>query len=321
MDRVEIWDPARWRDYSTERQEKFAELDEDAGSPHDSHHRTTAAPSTTPQGSAGRGLGPLPHHLGHLPRFQTALPLPDHGGRGSGLGPGPADRLTPEHPSSHQHRGSRTDEHRASAHVAYTRQPPPTGVRPRVRHQAREAATLMVFSAATSVGGRGRASCSSRSLGGRLTMTAPPTSRSCSTGSSPCWRPRSTGTGAVLVDATLGLGGHSEAVLTAARAGPGDRHRPRPRTRSSWPAQRLAPFGDRFTGVHAVYDELPDVLDDLGLRRGRRRALRPRRLLDAARRPRARLRLRRGRAARHADGRHRPGRPRPTSSTPTTPPS
>jgi len=28
---------------------------------------------------------------------------------------------------------------------------------------------------------------------------------------------------------------------------------------------RLAPFGDRFTGVHAVYDEIPDVLDDLGL--------------------------------------------------------
>ena len=32
-----------------------------------------------------------------------------------------------------------------------------------------------------------------------------------------------------------------------------------------WPAQRLAGFGDRFTGVHAVYDELPDVLADLGL--------------------------------------------------------
>ena len=31
---------------------------------------------------------------------------------------------------------------------------------------------------------------------------------------------------AVLVDATLGLGGHSEAVLAPMRAGPGDRHRP-----------------------------------------------------------------------------------------------
>ena len=85
-----------------------------------------------------------------------------------------------------------------------------------------------------------------------------------------------------------------------------DRHRPRPRRRSPLAGERLAPFGDRFTAVHAVYDELR--------RRARRprpaprvdaRALRPRGLLDAARRARARLRLRRGRPARHADGRHR----------------
>ena len=48
-------------------------------------------------------------------------------------------------------------------------------------------------------------------------------------------RPRAA-TGAVLVDATLGLGGHTEAVLDRAPAGPGRRHRPRPRTPSSWPA-------------------------------------------------------------------------------------
>src|SRR5690606_37413452 len=29
--------------------------------------------------------------------------------------------------------------------------------------------------------------------------------------------------------------------------------------------ERLAPFGERFTGVHAVYDEIPEVLDRLGL--------------------------------------------------------
>ncbi len=29
--------------------------------------------------------------------------------------------------------------------------------------------------------------------------------------------------------------------------------------------ERLAPYGDRFTAVHAVYDEIPDVLADLGL--------------------------------------------------------
>ena len=68
---------------------------------------------------------------------------------------------------------------------------------------------------------------------------------------------------AVHVDATLGLGGHAEAVLAAhprlvligldrdtealARA-----------------TDRLAPYASRTHLVHAVYDELPDVLDRLG---------------------------------------------------------
>ena len=30
MDRVEIWEPSRWRDYNTAAQESFADLDEDA---------------------------------------------------------------------------------------------------------------------------------------------------------------------------------------------------------------------------------------------------------------------------------------------------
>ncbi len=70
--------------------------------------------------------------------------------------------------------------------------------------------------------------------------------------------------GAVLVDATLGLGGHSEAVLatcTLARVIGVDRDT----EALALAGERLAPFGDRFTGVHAVYDEIPDVLDDLGL--------------------------------------------------------
>jgi MraZ protein len=29
MDRVEIWEPTRWREYSASAQEKFAELDEE----------------------------------------------------------------------------------------------------------------------------------------------------------------------------------------------------------------------------------------------------------------------------------------------------
>ena len=70
--------------------------------------------------------------------------------------------------------------------------------------------------------------------------------------------------GAVLVDATLGLGGHSEAVLARcalARVVGIDRDT----TALAMARERLAPVGDRFTAVHAVYDEIPDVLADLGL--------------------------------------------------------
>ncbi len=72
--------------------------------------------------------------------------------------------------------------------------------------------------------------------------------------------------GAVVVDATVGLGGHSEAML--------DRFRgvrlvglDRDRSALELSAARLAPFGERATLVHAVYDQLPDVLDRLGLHR------------------------------------------------------
>jgi 16S rRNA (cytosine1402-N4)-methyltransferase len=71
--------------------------------------------------------------------------------------------------------------------------------------------------------------------------------------------------GAVLVDATLGLGGHSEALLAGcelARVVGIDRD-PEALRRAG---RRLAPYGDRFTGVHATYDAIPDVLADLGLR-------------------------------------------------------
>ena len=68
---------------------------------------------------------------------------------------------------------------------------------------------------------------------------------------------------AVAVDATLGLGGHTEAMLAAhpelvvigldrdtealARA-----------------STRLAAFGERFRGAHCVYDELPEAIRGLG---------------------------------------------------------
>jgi 16S rRNA (cytosine1402-N4)-methyltransferase len=70
--------------------------------------------------------------------------------------------------------------------------------------------------------------------------------------------------GAVMVDATLGMGGHSEAVLEACV----DAHVvgiDRDYEALSLAQDRLARFGDRFTPVHAVYDELPTVLTDLGL--------------------------------------------------------
>ena len=70
--------------------------------------------------------------------------------------------------------------------------------------------------------------------------------------------------GAVLIDATLGLGGHSEAVLrqcSVARVIGIDRD-PAALERA---AQRLADFGDRFVPVHAVYDEIPQVVADSGV--------------------------------------------------------
>ena len=68
----------------------------------------------------------------------------------------------------------------------------------------------------------------------------------------------------VLVDGTLGLGGHSEAVLQRFEAVHvvGIDRDPQALALAG---ERLAPYAGRFTGVHAVYDEIPDVLADLGL--------------------------------------------------------
>lgn len=71
------------------------------------------------------------------------------------------------------------------------------------------------------------------------------------------------GPGAVLVDATLGMGGHTEAFLSRfpqLHVVGIDRDTDALRIAT----ERLAAFADRVTLVHAVYDEIHDVLARLG---------------------------------------------------------
>jgi 16S rRNA (cytosine1402-N4)-methyltransferase len=71
--------------------------------------------------------------------------------------------------------------------------------------------------------------------------------------------------GAVVLDATLGMGGHSEALLRACpEAALVGLDRDPQALRLA--GERLAGFGDRVRLVHAVYDELPDVLRELSIR-------------------------------------------------------
>jgi 16S rRNA (cytosine1402-N4)-methyltransferase len=74
------------------------------------------------------------------------------------------------------------------------------------------------------------------------------------------------GAGAVFVDATLGLAGHTVLMLA--------RHpllhvigidRDRAALAIARDRVEAAGFGDRFDAAHAVYDQIPSVLDDLGV--------------------------------------------------------
>lgn len=65
-----------------------------------------------------------------------------------------------------------------------------------------------------------------------------------------------------LIDATLGMAGHAEAALQqfpAATVIGIDRDT----EALELAGERLAPFGDRFIGVHGVYDEISEILDEL----------------------------------------------------------
>jgi 16S rRNA (cytosine1402-N4)-methyltransferase len=73
---------------------------------------------------------------------------------------------------------------------------------------------------------------------------------------------------AYFVDATLGLGGHSEAVL-AAHSHVKLVGLDRDTTALERSRRRLEPYADRVLLAHAVYDELPSVLRDLGVPRVR----------------------------------------------------
>lgn len=68
--------------------------------------------------------------------------------------------------------------------------------------------------------------------------------------------------GAVMVDGTLGLGGHAEAILERF---PGLHYigLDRDQHALALSAERLARFGDRVTLVHSVYDRIGEVLEEL----------------------------------------------------------
>src|SRR5262245_44055045 len=70
--------------------------------------------------------------------------------------------------------------------------------------------------------------------------------------------------GRLFIDATLGLGGHTELIL---RASPDNRviGFDRDAEAIALASERLTEFGERFTAVHTVYRQIKDVLAEKGI--------------------------------------------------------
>lgn len=77
-------------------------------------------------------------------------------------------------------------------------------------------------------------------------------------------RPALTGSRPFVIDATLGLGGHTEVLLSdfSELTVLGIDRDPKALELAS---QRLAPFGERFQGVLATYDQIPQLMAELGI--------------------------------------------------------
>ena len=118
--------------------------------------------------------------------------------------------------------------------------------------------------------------------------------------------------GQTFIDGTFGAGGYTSALLDARRGVRSSRHRPR--SGCDCGGQALVGASDgRLTLVEGTFGDLDGIAEDERLCAGRRRRARHRRVVDAARRARARLLVPERRPARHAHG--QAGRRRPTSST------
>ena len=89
------------------------------------------------------------------------------------------------------------------------------------------------------------------------------------------------------------------------------------RRRCGWRRSGSQPFAERITLVHAVYDEMPRVLAELGHAAGAGRAVRPRGLVDAARRGRSAASPTRTTRRSTCGWTRRRASPRPRCSTPT----